>query len=75
MLQGRTVRALVLQRTMITFEHRDEQGQGQERVRAQPEQRDMINSLAIWLDGFLPWAQVAASLGRPVPDLVGFWAS
>ena len=39
------------------------------------EQRDMINSLTIWLDGFVPWAQVAASLGRPVPDLVGFWAS
>jgi hypothetical protein len=39
------------------------------------EQRDMINSLALWLDGFVPWAQVAASLGRPVPDLVGFWAS
>jgi hypothetical protein len=38
------------------------------------EQREMINSLTIWLDGFLPWAQVAASLGRPVPDLVGFWA-
>ena len=39
------------------------------------EQREMINSLTIWLDGFVPWAQVAASLGRPVPDLVGFWAS
>jgi hypothetical protein len=39
-----------------------------------PEQRDLINSLTIWLDGFQPWAQVAASLGRPVPDLVGFWA-
>jgi hypothetical protein len=39
------------------------------------EHRDMIDSLAMWLDGFLPWAQVAASLGRPVPDLVGFWAS
>jgi hypothetical protein len=38
------------------------------------EQRAMINSLTIWLDGFVPWAQVAASLGRPVPDLVGFWA-
>jgi hypothetical protein len=38
------------------------------------EQREMINSLTIWLDGFVPWAQVAASLGRPVPDLVGFWA-
>jgi hypothetical protein len=41
----------------------------------QPKQREMINSLTMWLDGFLPWAQVAASLGRPVPDLVGFWAS
>jgi hypothetical protein len=39
------------------------------------EQREMINSLTIWLDGFAPWAQVAASLGRPIPDLVGFWAS
>ena len=39
------------------------------------EQREMINSLTIWLDGFAPWAQVAASLGRPVPDLVGFWAN
>ena len=39
------------------------------------EQREMINSLAIWLDGFVPWAQVAASLGRPVPDLIGFWAN
>lgn len=38
-------------------------------------QRAMINSLTIWLDGFAPWAQVAASLGRPVPDLVGFWAN
>jgi hypothetical protein len=39
------------------------------------EQREMINSLTIWLEGFVPWAQVAASLGRPVPDLAGFWAS
>jgi hypothetical protein len=39
------------------------------------EQREMIKSLTTWLDGFLPWVQVAASLGRPVPDLVGFWAS
>jgi hypothetical protein len=39
------------------------------------EQREMITSLTIWLDGFVPWAQVAASLRRPVPDLVGFWAS
>jgi hypothetical protein len=38
------------------------------------EQRAMISSLTVWLDGFVPWAQVAASLGRPVPDLIGFWA-
>jgi hypothetical protein len=38
------------------------------------EQREMIKSLTTWLDGFVPWAQVAASLGRQVPDLVGFWA-
>lgn len=38
-------------------------------------QREMIRSLTTWLDGFQPWAQVAASLGRPVPDLLGFWAS
>jgi hypothetical protein len=38
------------------------------------EQREMIASLASWLDGFIPWAHVASSLGRPVPDLVGFWA-
>ena len=36
-------------------------------------QREMIGSLATWLDGFVPWASVAASLHRPVPDLVGFW--
>jgi hypothetical protein len=35
----------------------------------------MIEPLAVWLDGFAPWAKVAASLGRPVPDLVGFWAN
>lgn len=39
------------------------------------EQQDQINALASWLDGFIPWAQVALSLGRPVPDLVGFWAN
>ena len=31
------------------------------------EQREMISALTIWLDGFVPWAQVASSLGRPVP--------
>ena len=39
------------------------------------EQREMIAGLTTWLDGFVPWAQVAASLGRPVPDLLGFWAN
>ncbi len=39
------------------------------------EQRDLINALVSWLDGFIPWAQVAVSLRRPVPDLVGFWVS
>jgi len=39
-----------------------------------PEQQAMTNALAGWLDGFVPWAQVSASLGRPVPDLLGFWA-
>lgn len=38
------------------------------------EQREMVQGLTTWLDGFVPWAQVAASLGRPVPDLLGFWA-
>ncbi len=39
------------------------------------EQQDMTDALARWLDGFVPWAQVAPSLGRPVPDLVGFYAA
>ena len=38
------------------------------------EQQEMTSALADWLDGFVPWAQVSASLGRPVPDLVAFWA-
>jgi hypothetical protein len=38
------------------------------------EQREMVNSLATWLDGFVHWSTVAVALGRPVPDLVGFWA-
>ena len=36
--------------------------------------RELVGALTRWLDGFLPWASVAGSLGRPVPDLVGFWA-
>jgi len=39
-----------------------------------PEQQETAAALASWLDGFVPWAQVAASTGRPAPDLVGFWA-
>ena len=38
------------------------------------EQQQVINALASWLDGFVPWSQVAAAQGRPVPDLLGFWA-
>ena len=32
-------------------------------------------SLATWLDGFVHWSKVSSALGRPVPDLVGFWAN
>ena len=39
-----------------------------------PEQQEMTAALATWLDSFVPWAQVSASLNRPVPDLVAFWA-
>lgn len=39
------------------------------------EQRALVAGLVSWLDGFVPWSQVAVGLGRPVPDLVGFWAS
>jgi len=38
------------------------------------EQQEMVAALVTWLDGFIPWAQVAVTLRRPVPDLVGFWA-
>ncbi len=38
------------------------------------EQQEMISGLVSWLDGFVHWAQVAVDLGRPVPDLIGFWA-
>lgn len=39
-----------------------------------PEQQETAAALASWLDGFVPWAQDAASMGRPAPDLIGFWA-
>lgn len=38
------------------------------------EQREQVGQLVSWLDGFVHWSQVAVSIGRPVPDLVGFWA-
>lgn len=37
-------------------------------------QQEMIAALVVWLDGFVPWSEVAARLGRPQPDLVGFYA-
>lgn len=40
-----------------------------------PEQQEMLSALVTWLDGFVPWAQVAPTLGRPAPDLIGFWAN
>ena len=39
------------------------------------DQQEIVLALASWLDGFVPWASVAPSLGRPVPDLIGFWAA
>ncbi len=41
----------------------------------QPEQRDLVHELVLWLGGFPHWAEVAPTLGRPEPDLVGFWAT
>jgi hypothetical protein len=38
-------------------------------------QQEMVAALVGWLDGFVPWAQVANSQHRPFPDLVGFWAN
>lgn len=38
-----------------------------------PEQQELVSGLVTWLDGFMHWAGVAQQLGRPTPDLVGFW--
>lgn len=38
------------------------------------QQRGLVSSLIDWLDGFAPWARAAGEIGRPTPDLVGFWA-
>lgn len=37
--------------------------------------QDLAYGLANWLDGFVPWAQVAAAQGRRAPDLIGFWSA
>ena len=37
-------------------------------------QRELVESLVSWLDGFPHWAPVARSLQRPEPDLLGFWS-
>lgn len=37
------------------------------------EHQETIAGLVSWLDGFPHWAEVASSLGRPAPDLLGFW--
>lgn len=39
------------------------------------DQQQLIAGLVKWLDGFPHWAAVAPTLGRPIPDLVGFWVS
>lgn len=39
------------------------------------EQQELVAGLVAWLDGFVTWAQQAETHGRPVPDLVGFWAN
>lgn len=38
-------------------------------------QQDLAYGLSNWLDGFPHWARVAASQGRPAPDLIGFWSA
>ncbi|QDP98060.1 hypothetical protein FOE78_21075 [Microlunatus elymi] len=35
--------------------------------------RERVYALANWLDGFSHWADVAPTLQRPAPDLIGFW--
>jgi hypothetical protein len=38
------------------------------------DQQELVAALVVWLDGFVPWSEVARQLGRPTPDLVGFYA-
>ena len=42
---------------------------------ADSEQKETVHALVSWLEGFSHWAPVAESLGRPWPDLIGFWSS
>lgn len=39
-----------------------------------PEHQHAVTALVDWMDGFPHWAEAAASVGRPAPDLVGFWS-
>lgn len=39
------------------------------------ERQELVSKLVSWLDGFPHWADVAPQVGRPAPDLVGFWVS
>jgi hypothetical protein len=40
-----------------------------------PEQREVVTALVGWMDSFPGWAEAAVAAGRPVPDLLGFWAN
>ncbi|HEY9291977.1 MAG TPA: hypothetical protein VIP98_11910 [Microlunatus sp.] len=35
--------------------------------------REMVYALANWLDGFGHWVELAPTMGRRPPDLIGFW--
>ncbi len=39
------------------------------------DQQEVVAALVAWMDGFPQWAGIAGSQGRPVPDLIGFWAN
>lgn len=39
------------------------------------ERQELVSNLVSWLDGFPHWADVAPQVGRPAPDLVGFWVN
>ncbi|HET9871473.1 MAG TPA: hypothetical protein VFP89_02605 [Propionibacteriaceae bacterium] len=38
-------------------------------------QQEIVGALVGWMDSFGDWTATAVAQGRPVPDLVGFWAS